>query len=86
MKKLAKRLKELFIDITFAEDREVDSVKEALKKFAQKIEDTFTAIAFAEAGEFETAASYINKDGEAPKSRLAGSPTRKVTRLCSGRA
>lgn len=86
MKKLAKKLEEMFINITFAEDREFDSVKEALKKVAQKTEDTFTAIAFAEAGEFETAASYLNRDGEARRSRRAGHPPRRFNKLCSGGA
>ncbi len=86
MKELAKKLEEMFINITFAEEREFRSAREALRKFAQKIEDTFTAIAFAEAGEFETAASYINKDGQAPRSRHAGYPTRRFTKLCTGRA
>ncbi len=86
MKKLARQVEDLFLDITFAEEREFRSAREALRKFEQKIEDTFTAIAFAEAGEFETAASYINKDGEAPKSRHAGCPTRRFIKLCTGRA
>jgi hypothetical protein len=46
---------------------------------AQAVEDTFTAIAFAEAGEFEPAASFINKDGDAPKPRRAGYPPGDLT-------
>ncbi len=86
MKELAKKLEEMFINIAFAEEREFRSAREALRKFAQKIEDTFTAIAFAEAGEFETATSYINKNGEAPKSRHAAHPTGRFTKLCTVRA
>jgi hypothetical protein len=86
MKKLARTLEGLFIDITFAEEREFRSIREALKKFTKKMEDTFTAIAFAEAGEFETAVSYIHKDGEAPRSRRSGHSTRRLSKLCTGRA
>jgi len=86
MKRLARRLEELFLDITFAEEREFNSVKEALKKVAKKIEDIFTAIAFAEAGEFVTAASCINGDGEAPRPRRAGYSPGRFNKLCSGGA
>lgn len=90
MKTLVRILEGLFIDIPFAEERESRSAREvlkkALKKSAQKVEDTFTAIAFAEAGEFETGEGYINKDGNAPRSRRTGSPTRRVPRFCAGRA
>jgi hypothetical protein len=86
MKTLTKKLEELFIEITFAEDREFKTVREALKTVAQKIEDTLTAVAFAEAGEFETAANYINKSGQDPKHRRSGSATGRFTRLCTGRA
>jgi len=72
MTKLARKLEELFVDITFAENRIFNPSQEALNKVAQKIEDIFTAIVFAEAGEFETAMSYLNRDGDAPKSRWSG--------------
>ncbi len=49
MKEIARRLEELFFNITFAEDREFSSAREALNRIAQKMEDTFTAVAFAEA-------------------------------------
>lgn len=84
MKQLARRLEELFIDITFAEDREFDSVKRASSKVAVGSEDTFTAIAFAESGEFETAASYINGDGEAKGSRRKEYPLRRFNKLYAG--
>ena len=86
MEKIAGRLEEMFTDITFAEGREFNAAGDALKRASQMIEDTFVAIAFAEAGEFETAASYINMDGEAPRSRRAGYPSRRFNKLCSGRA
>jgi phenylalanyl-tRNA synthetase alpha subunit len=86
MKRIAKRLEDLFINITFAEEREFSNARNAVRRLAEKIEDTFTAIAFAEAGEFESAARYINEDGEALKSSSSGYPTRRFTRLCDGRA
>jgi hypothetical protein len=69
MTKLAKKMEELFIDITFAEDREIKSAREYIEKVSQALEDDFTAIAFAEAGEFEIAVTYINKNGSDTKSR-----------------
>jgi hypothetical protein len=86
MKKLTGKLEELFINITFTEEREFTAAREALKRASQKIEDTRTAITFAEAGEFETAVSYINKGGRRPKSRRIRSSAKGHTRLCTGRA
>jgi hypothetical protein len=86
MTKLARKLEGLFVDITFAEDRVFNPAQESLIKVAQRIEDTFTAIAFAEAGEFETAISFINKGGEAPKGRWSGYRTKGFSRPCAGRA
>ena len=86
MKKIAGRLEETFTDITFAEDREFKAVGDTLKKAAQIIEDTFAAIALAEAGKFEAAASAVNRDGEAPRSRRSGYPPKRFNKLCSGRA
>ncbi len=84
MKKLTGKLEDLFVNITFAEEREFNAAREALKKTSQKIEDTFTAVAFAEAGESETAANYINRSGEGPKYRRSGS-TSRLNRPCTGR-
>jgi hypothetical protein len=86
MTKLARKLEELFVDMTFAEDRAFNPAQEALSKVAQKIEDTFTAIAFAEAGAFETAKSSINKDGEAPECRRSGYRAKGFSKPCTGRA
>ena len=69
MTKLAKKMEELFIDITFAEDREIKSAREYLEKVSHALEDDFTAIAFAEAGAFDTAVTYINKNGSNAKNR-----------------
>lgn len=86
MTKLAKNLEELFVDITFAEDRAFNSEQEALKKVAEKIEDIFTTIAFAEAGEFETAKGYIKKDGKVPKGCWFGHGSEGFSKHCAGRA
>jgi hypothetical protein len=86
MTKLARKPEELFVDMTFAEDRAFNPAQEAPSKVAQKIEDIFTAIAFAEAGEFEMAKDYINKDGEAPKCRRSGYRTKGFLKPCTGRA
>ncbi len=69
MTRLAKRMEELFTDITFAEDREFKSARKFLNKSSQALENVFTAIAFAEVGEFETAVTYINKNGSNTKGR-----------------
>ena len=86
MTRLARKLEELFLDITYAEEREFKSAREALKRAARKLEDTLIAITFAEAGEIETAARYINRDGEPPRSRRKRYTTRRFTRTCTGRA
>ncbi len=86
MTNLTWELEELFINITFAEEREFCAAREAFKKVGQKIEDTFTAIAFAEAGEFETAANYMKKDAGAPKHRKSGYRPKGSTKLCTSRA
>jgi hypothetical protein len=85
MTKSARKLKEVFVDMTFAEDRVFNPAKEALNKVTQKIEDTFTSIAFAEAGECETAKSYIRKDEDAPKSRWSGYSPGGFSKHCTGR-
>jgi len=86
MTKLTREMEELFIDITFAEDRIFDPAQEGLRRVAEKIEDTFTAIVFAESGEFDIAKSYINKDGEARKSRWSGFSSGGFSKHCTGRA
>ena len=86
MTQLARKLEELFVDITFAEDRIFNPAQEGLSRIAQKIEDIFTAIAFAESGEFDIAKSYINKDGEACKYRWSGFSSGGFSKHCTGRA
>ncbi len=86
MKKATGQIEELFINITFAEDREFASIKDDLKNIEDKLDNTFTAITFAEAGEFRSAARYINKAGQAPKYDRRSSHARRLHRLCSGRA
>ena len=82
MRKITKRLEELLIDITFAEEREFSPAKEALSKIAETIEDTFTAIAFAEAGEFGAASNNINKQGDGQRPQKTNGQFRT---LCPGR-
>lgn len=87
MTEIAKKLEELLIDITFAEDRDFPaSAKRAGITIRRKIEDTFTAVAFAEAGEFEAAATYLNKDGELARSPRADRTVGRFGRPCAGRA
>jgi len=49
MKKITGKFEDLFIDITFAEDRGY----EAIRGIAERLENIFVAIAFAEEGENE---------------------------------
>lgn len=86
MTNLARRLEELFTEITFAEDRVFIPVKKTLRKVGQKIDDTFTAITFAEAGVFDIALSTMSKNGKTPTHRKSGYRPKKFTNLCSGRA
>jgi hypothetical protein len=86
MTRLARRLEELFTEITFAEDRVFNPIEKALRKVEQMIDDTFTAITFAEAGVFDIALNTINKDGKTPKHRKSGYRPKRFTKLCSGRA
>ena len=84
MKQLSGKREGLFIGITFPEDRELSTAKEAWKVLGQNREDTVTAIVLAEAGEFEAAAGFINKDGKIPGHRSQNTEKR-VTNLCAGR-
>lgn len=87
MTRLSRKLEELLIHVTFAEDRNFPaSAKRDCMAIGRKIEDTFTAVAFAEAGEFETAASYLDQGGELPKSPRAGRTAGRFGRPCAGRA
>ncbi len=47
MKKITRKIEDLFIDVTFAEDREYM----AMRGIEGSLEDMFVAIAFAEEGE-----------------------------------
>ena len=86
MKRLTGKLEDLFISITFAEEREFASIREALTRTWQKIEDTQTAIAFAEAGEIETTAGCVSRGGKRPKPGRIVSPAGGRSRACPGRA
>jgi len=87
MSRLSKKLEELLSDITFAEDRDfTSSLGATVRTMSQKIEDTFIAVAFADAGEFETAASYLNEDGELLKSPRASRTAGRFGSPCAGRA
>jgi len=86
MTHLARRLEELFTEITFAEDRVFNPGQKALRKVGQKIDDTFIAITFAEVGVFDIALSTLNKDGKRPTHRKSGYRPKRFTTLCSGRA
>ncbi|HWR58532.1 MAG TPA: hypothetical protein VN328_06560 [Thermodesulfovibrionales bacterium] len=85
MKKLTQKLEDLFVNITFAEDREFASIRVASKNLQQNIEDTFTAAAFAEEGEFVAAAVQIDRGSHALRYRT-GAPRRGFGKLCSSRA
>jgi len=87
MTRLSRKLEGLLSDITFAEDCDFSSSLETTPRtLSQELEDTFTAVAFAEAGEFDVAASYLNRDGELPKSPRAGRTAGRFGRPCAGRA
>jgi len=86
MTHLARRLEELFTEITFAEDRVFNPVQKALRKVGQKIDATFTAITFAEVGLFDIALSTLNKHGKTPKHRKSGYRQKRFMKVCSGRA
>jgi len=85
MTHLARRLEELFTEITFAEDRAFSPVQKTLRKVEQKMDDTLIAITFAEAGVFNIALSTLNKDGKTPTHRRSGYRPKGFTKLCSGR-
>ena len=86
MTNLARRLEELFTEITFAEDRVFSPVQKTLRKVGQKIDDTFTAITFAEAGVFEIALSTMNRNGKTSTHRKSGYRPKRFIKLCSDRA
>jgi len=82
MKDIAERIEKLFVDIAFAEEREIARLKNSSSRFTERLDTLFTAVTFAEAGEFDTARDYMGGD-----SGDSGRPV--VTCLhgfCAGRA
>lgn len=53
MKKLARRMEDFFMDIAFAEEREVPMHTYVSGLFTEWLNDIFITITFAETGEFE---------------------------------
>lgn len=85
MTNIARKLEELFTEITFAEDRVFSPARKALRKIGQKIDDIFIAITFGEVGAFDGALNTINKNGKTFKHRKSGYRKKRFARLCTGR-
>lgn len=81
MKNIAGKIEEIFIEIAFAEEREIRYLKNISGRLTELLDDLFTAITFAEVGEFDTAQNIMGggSDGRRPvEYRLPG--------CCAGRA
>ncbi|MBI5740737.1 MAG: hypothetical protein HZA16_08445 [Nitrospirae bacterium] len=59
MKNLTRKIEDLFMEITFAEEPGTNHLKNSSGRFSDWLNDIFTAITFAEAGEFETARNVM---------------------------
>ncbi|MBI5640388.1 MAG: hypothetical protein HZA17_08185 [Nitrospirae bacterium] len=70
MRNLSERVEEMFIAIAFAEEREVNHLKNISGRFTERLDDLFTAITFAEAGEFATAIDFAGGDSGQPGSHI----------------
>ncbi|HET6513643.1 MAG TPA: hypothetical protein VFG09_00635 [Thermodesulfovibrionales bacterium] len=52
----------MFVDIAFAEEREIRHMKNISGRFTVRIESLFTAITFTGAGELNTARDFMGGD------------------------
>lgn len=59
MKNLTGIIEDLFMEIAFAEEPEINHLKNSSGRLADRLDGMFTAITFAEAGEFDTARNVI---------------------------
>ena len=82
MKNIARRIEEMFIEIAFAEEREINHLKKISGRFTEGLDKHFTAITFAEAGEFDTARDFMG-GGDGGGKSTAGYC---LTGFCAGRA
>lgn len=60
MKDITGRLQDLFMEIAFAEERDIRLLKNISGRFAERLDKLFAAITFAEAGEFDTARIFLS--------------------------
>lgn len=68
MKNIARIIEEMFVEIAFAEEREISCLKNISGRFNERLDNHFTAITFAEAREFDTAGDFMGGGSGSSKS------------------
>lgn len=82
MKNIVGRIEEMFIEVAFAEEREIRRLKNISGRFTEGLDNHYTAITFAEAGEFDMARDFMG-GGDGCSKSTAGYC---LTGFCAGRA
>ena len=82
MRSAARMIEDIFVEIAFAEEREVRYLRNISGSLTEWLDDLFTAITFAEAGEFNTAQNSMC-GGSGNRRRPAGC---RLPGFCANRA
>lgn len=81
MKNMARRIEEMFVEVTFAEEREIRQLKNISDRFTEWIDNHFTAVTFAEVGEVDTARDFMDAGSGGGKSNVGYC----LSGFCAGR-
>ncbi|MHB8879887.1 MAG: hypothetical protein ACYC69_00090 [Thermodesulfovibrionales bacterium] len=82
MKHLTSRIEEVFMEIAFAEEREIRHITNGSGCFAEWLDDLFTAITFAEVGEFDEAQNIMGGGSRGSRNSVGYC----LPGFCTGRA
>ncbi len=82
MKNLGRKIEDIFIEIAFAEERDIGHLKNISGRYTERLDALFTAVTFAEAGEFDAARLFIGGGSGNSKRHVE----RRLERFCAGRA
>lgn len=82
MKGIGRKIDDTFIEIAFAEERDMRLLKNIPGRYAERLDALFTAITFAEAGEFDPARRFVGGGTGNSKRHVE----RRLPRFCAGRA
>lgn len=82
MKNIARSIEEMFMEVAFAEEREINHLKKISGRFTEGLDNHFTAITFAGAGEFDMARDFMGGGSGGSKSTAGYC----LSGFCAGRA